>query len=70
MFNSDIALLKTFRFAETKQLQFRLETFNTFNHTQFFGPATVNGDFDSELFGRVVAASPPRLVQLAAKFSF
>ena len=70
MFNFDMALLKTLKYGESKQLQFRLETFNTFNHTQFFGPVTVNGDFDSELFGRVVSASPPRLVQLAVKFMF
>lgn len=25
-------------------LQFRLETFNTLNRAQFFGPAAVNGD--------------------------
>ncbi len=70
MFNSDIALLKSFQLTESKALQFRLETFNTFNHTQFFGPAAVNGDLDSDLFGRVVKAAPPRLMQLALKFTF
>jgi hypothetical protein len=70
LFNSDLALFKTFRWSESKQLQFRLETFNTFNHTQFFGPVAVNGDRDSDLFGHVVKASPPRLVQLAVKIMF
>ncbi len=70
MFNSDIALLRNFRISEAKALQFRLETFNTFNHTQFFGPAAVNGNIDSPLFGQVVNAAPPRLVQLALKFTF
>jgi hypothetical protein len=70
MFNTDLALVKDLRLTETKALQFRLETFNTFNHTQFFGPVAVNGDIDSNLFGQVVNAAPPRLVQLAAKFSF
>ena len=69
-FNSDIALLKNFRVAEQKTLEFRLETFNTFNHTQFFGPAAVNGDIDSDLFGQVVKAAPPRLIQLAVRFAF
>jgi hypothetical protein len=69
-FNFDLALLKTFRFTESKQLQFRLETFNTFNHTQFFGPAAVDGDRDSGTFGQVIKAAPPRLVQLAAKITF
>ncbi len=70
MFNSDIALLKSFKFPESKVLQFRFESFNTFNHTQFFGPAAVNGDIDSDLFGRAVKTAPPRLVQLAVKFTF
>jgi hypothetical protein len=70
MFNSDIALLRDFRFAESKVLQFRLESFNTFNHTQFFGPAAVNGNIDSPLFGQVVKAASPRLMQVALKFTF
>ena len=70
MLNFDIALLKSFHVSESKILQFRLETFNTFNHTQFFGPVAVDGDIDSNLFGRVVKAGPPRLMQLALKFTF
>jgi hypothetical protein len=70
MFNFDLALLKSFRLSESKSLQFRLETFNTFNHTQFFGPAAVNGDRDSNLFGQVVKAAPPRLMQVALKYMF
>jgi len=68
--NFDLALLKNFKLSESKQLQFRLETFNTFNHTQFFGPVSVDGDRDSKTFGQVVKAAPPRLVQLAAKITF
>jgi len=68
--NFDLALLKTFRFREGKSLQFRMESFNTFNHTNFFGPAAVNGDIDSTLFGQVVNAAPPRLMQVALKFTF
>jgi hypothetical protein len=33
--NFDTALLKTFRISEGRSLEFRFETFNTFNHTQF-----------------------------------
>ena len=69
-FNFDIALLRTFNLGERKALTFRLETFNTFNHAQFFGPAAVDGDFGTGTFGYVVNASPPRLVQVALKFSF
>jgi hypothetical protein len=70
IFNSDIALLRNFQFSEAKTLQFRLETFNTFNHAQFFGPAAVNGNIDSPLFGQVVHAATPRLMQVALKFTF
>ncbi|HSR06591.1 MAG TPA: TonB-dependent receptor [Bryobacteraceae bacterium] len=70
MINFDLALLRNFRVSEAKALQFRLETFNTFNHAQFFGPVAVNGDVNSKLFGQVVQAAPPRLVQLALKFTF
>jgi len=68
--NFDMALLRNFTLSESKALQFRLETFNTFNHAQFFGPAAVNGDFGTGTFGYVVKAAPPRLVQLALKFTF
>ena len=54
---------QSFKISETKNLQFPWETFNTFNHAQFFGPSSVNGDFDSGLFGQVVKAAPPRLMQ-------
>jgi hypothetical protein len=70
MFNTDLALRKSFRFSESRALEFRLETFNIFNHTQFFGPAAVNGDISSAQFGQVVKAAPPRLLQLALKFAF
>jgi hypothetical protein len=68
--NFDIALLRIFALRENKSLEFRLETFNTFNHTQFFGPVAVNGDFGTGTFGQVVKAAPPRLAQFALKFSF
>ena len=70
MLNFDISLMKSFKFTETKALQLRWETFNTFNHAQFFGPSAVNGDFDNPLFGQVVKAASPRVMQLAAKFTF
>jgi hypothetical protein len=69
-FNFDVALLRTFALSAERALQFRLETFNTFNHAQFFGPAAVNGDLGTGTFGYVVQAAPPRLVQLALKLTF
>ena len=69
-FNTDLALLKSIPISESKTLQLRLETFNVFNHTQFFGPQAVNGNISNPLFGELVKAAPPRLLQLAAKFTF
>ena len=68
--NYDLALLKDLPLTESKALQFRMETFNVFNHAQFFGPASVDGNINGQTFGQVVSAAPPRLVQFAVKFSF
>jgi len=70
MLNFDVALQKNLRLTESKSLQFRMETFNTFNHAQFFGAASVDGNISDSTFGQVVNSMPPRLVQLAAKFVF
>ena len=70
MDNFDMALLKNVRFTESKSLQLRLEAFNVFNHTQFFGPQAIDGNISSPTFGQAVSAGPPRLVQLGAKFFF
>jgi hypothetical protein len=70
MDNYDMALLKNVRLTEAKSLQFRIEGFNIFNHAQFFGPQSVDGNISSSTFGQVVSADPPRLVQLGAKFFF
>jgi len=68
--NFDVALHKSVRLAESQSLELRFEAFNIFNHAQFFGPAAVNGNISSAGFGQVVNAAAPRLLQLAAKFSF
>ena len=68
--NFDMALQKNLRLTESKSLQFRVESFNTFNHAQFFGASSVDGNISSATFGKVVGSLPPRLVQLAAKFVF
>ncbi|HTV54206.1 MAG TPA: TonB-dependent receptor, partial [Terriglobia bacterium] len=68
--NYDMALLKDVSLTETKSLQFRMEAFNVFNHAQFFGPTSVNGNISSSTFGQVVSAASPRLMQAAIKFTF
>ena len=70
MFNFDMALQKDLRLTESKSLQFRMESFNTFNHSQFFGASSVDGNISDATFGRTVSSMPPRIMQLAAKFTF
>jgi hypothetical protein len=72
MDNYDLAVFKNVRLTEAKSLQFRSEAFNAFNHAQFFGPQSVDGNIadqgPSGTFGEVVSAQPPRIAQLGAKF--
>ncbi len=63
----DFSASKTFRFTESKDLQFRAELFNIFNHANFGLP---NNDLKSQNFGQIQSAQPGRLVQLALKFLF
>jgi hypothetical protein len=68
--NFDVALQKSIRLRERQSLNFRVEAFNFLNHAQFNGAAAVSGDISSPNFGRIVSAASPRLIQLAARFSF
>jgi hypothetical protein len=68
--NFDAQISKNLRITESKSLDFRVEAFNVFNHAQFYGPASVNGEVNDPNFGRVVSAAAPRLIQLAMKFHF
>ena len=65
--NWDFSAVKNFKVAEAKQLQFRAEFFNILNHTNFRLP---DSDISSPTFNHILAAQPPRLVQLALKFSY
>ncbi len=68
--NFDMTLTKMLRVTESKSFEFRLEGFNVFNHAQFYGAASVDGEVNDPHFGQVVSAAAPRLVQLGAKFTF
>jgi len=68
--NFDLSLQKRTALTESKSLELRIESFNVFNHAQFFGPEAVNGNPDSTNFGRIINANAPRQVQVAAKFYF
>ncbi|MGB7603199.1 MAG: TonB-dependent receptor [Candidatus Sulfotelmatobacter sp.] len=65
--NFDMALAKSTKFTESKELQLRLEAFNLFNHAQFESPT---GEINSSQFGLVTSARPGRILQLGAKFLF
>ena len=68
--NFDTALHKLTKLTENKSIEFRFETFNTFNHAQFDGNGSVDGNINDATFGQVVKAAPPRISQVALKFSF
>ena len=65
--NWNLSLYKTFQFTERAGLQFRAESFNTWNHTQFTGVDTgLNGGG----FGKINAVADPRVFQFGAKVFF
>jgi hypothetical protein len=76
--NWDIALMRNFHLgSERYNLQFRLETFNTFNHPQWSGINTFcsdqspdGGSCAGSGFGEVTSAYQSRIVQLGLKFAF
>jgi Carboxypeptidase regulatory-like domain/TonB-dependent Receptor Plug Domain/TonB dependent receptor len=65
--NWDLAIIKDTNITESKSLQLRFETFNTWNHAQFLGP---DGSINSGQFGVISGARDPRRLQLGAKFIF
>ena len=68
--NYDIAAAKKLSLTESKSLLFRVEAFNAFNHTQFNGPTSVDGNIGSSTWGQVINAAPPRTMQGAIKLNF
>jgi hypothetical protein len=68
--NFDMAVSKNLSLGESKSLLFRVEAFNVFNHTQFTGPGSVDGNIGSSTFGNAISAAPPRIMQGALKFNF
>jgi len=65
--NWDFSLFKNIPVTEGKGFQFRAEFFNILNHTNFRLP---DSDISSPTFNQILAAEPPRLIQLALKFVF
>jgi hypothetical protein len=70
--NWDLSLLKDMKLREGKSLEFRAEFFNVFNHAQFEGAFSTDGNFSDGpgAFGMVTSAADPRIGQLALKLRF
>jgi hypothetical protein len=70
--NWDASIFKKFILTESKQLEFRMESFNTFNHPQWSSVNTWDDTGTNPLstFGRVDNGRPGRHVQFALKFIF
>ena len=85
-FNVDFSFIKRFPVSEQKNVEFRAEFFNLFNHVNLDNPisnlnaiTSSGGSIDPNTgriinpgdFGRIVAtAGNPRLIQFAIKFNF
>lgn len=63
----DLSLFKNISVSERVKMQFRLEAFNVWNHTNWSG---VDGTLGSPSFGEVTSARDPRNVQLGLKIKF
>jgi hypothetical protein len=70
MENVDATVSREIDMTENRSFEFRAEAFNVFNHAQFFGPASVEGNISSGTFGQAVSAMPPRLMQMAVRYRF
>jgi hypothetical protein len=83
--NVDFSIIKRFPISESKNIEFRAECFNLFNHVNFANPisnlnavTSSGGSIDSNGritnpgdFGRIISTSNnPRIIQFAVKFNF
>jgi hypothetical protein len=68
--NFDVAIQKSINIKQDISLKLRVEAFNAFNHAQFYGPASVNGQRGDPNFGSIQHSAAPRLLQLVAKLAF
>jgi len=67
--NWNLSLFKSFLLSESRGSRFelRVETFNTWNHTQFNG---VDNNLGDTRFGQFTSAFDPRILQLGGKIYF
>jgi hypothetical protein len=65
--NLDLALFKNFQVKERFRFQFRVEFFNSLNHTVLGNPNTA---FNNANFGRILSTGTPRVGELGLKLTF
>lgn len=65
--DSDVSVRKLFKTFREENLELRFEFFNIFNHPNLSLPVN---SLSSSGFGQIQAANPPRIMQLAAKYTF
>jgi hypothetical protein len=75
MWNVDASLFKRFHFGDTKNLEFRIEATNVFNHVTLGDPDTTIGvpGNDNPNAGRITSVGPnwqPRNLQFGVRFQF
>jgi len=67
LFGFDTNLTRLFKITEHQRMELRFEFFNVLNHTNFNNPV---GNLKSSAFGLIQSAGDPRILQLAAKYTF
>ncbi len=65
--NFTTSFYKSFAIRELARFEFRVESFNTFNHTQ---PNGINNTLGNSNFGKVTSFYDPRSLELGGKFIF
>ena len=69
--NTNLSLNKHFRIRENSELEFRVEAFNVFNHTNFNLPTGSIADITSpSTFGVITSDVGPRIMQFSLRFDF
>lgn len=68
--NFNTSLLRNLRYRERYNLQFRFETYNTFNHPLLQASGTNTTTVNSPLFGQIVTGANPRNLQFGVRLLF
>ena len=79
-FNADMSVIKNFRITERVNMQFRAESFNTFNRTNFQLPGGINNRMNAQglanlvsgigVFGQSAGTFNPRQLQFGLKITY